>query len=32
MVLALVATATATLVLFFAPDIPLGLSKAMLVR
>jgi multicomponent Na+:H+ antiporter subunit D len=32
MVLALVATAVATLVLFFAPDIPLDLSRAMLVR
>jgi multicomponent Na+:H+ antiporter subunit D len=32
MVLALVATAVATLALFFVPDIPLGLSRAMLVR
>jgi multicomponent Na+:H+ antiporter subunit D len=32
MVLALVVTALATLVLFFVPDIPLALSKAMLAR
>jgi hypothetical protein len=32
MVLALVVTAAATLVLFFVPDIPLALSKAMLAR
>jgi multicomponent Na+:H+ antiporter subunit D len=32
MVLALVVTAAATVVLFFAPDIPLGLAKAMLAR
>jgi hypothetical protein len=32
MVLALVVTAAATVVLFFAPDIPLGLATAMLAR
>jgi multicomponent Na+:H+ antiporter subunit D len=32
MVLALVVTAAATLVLFLVPDIPLGLSRAMLAR
>jgi hypothetical protein len=32
MVLALVVTAAASLVLFFAPGIPLGLGKSMLAR
>jgi multicomponent Na+:H+ antiporter subunit D len=32
MVLALVVTAAATVVLFLVPDIPLGLSRAMLAR